>query len=63
MVKTKNHKTESAVSARQDRAESAYSELKKKHGQSYSGPQLLSWARMIVATHDEIGRASGRERV
>ena len=51
MKKRKNHKSESAVRARQDREEdleSIYSEVQKKHGDSYSGPQLHLWARMIV---------------
>ena len=43
MAKRKNRKSESAVRARQDREEdleSIYSELQKKHGDSYSSPQL-----------------------
>jgi len=57
MAKRKNRKSESAVRARQDREdlESIYSELQKKHGDSYSGPQLRLWARMIVSgTHDDL---------
>jgi len=58
MAKRKNHKSESAVRARQDREEdleSIYSELQKKHGDSYSGLQLHLWARMIVSrTHDDL---------
>ena len=43
MAKRKSYKSESAVRARQDREEdleSIYSQLQKKHGDSYSGPQL-----------------------
>ena len=57
IAKRKNRKSESAIRARQDREEdleSLYSELQKKHGDSYSGPQLRLWARMIVSgTHDD----------
>ena len=57
MAKRKNRKSESAVTARQDTGdlESIYSELQKKHGDSYSRPQLRLWARMIVSrTHDDL---------
>ena len=56
MAKRKSCKSESAVRERQDREdlESIYSQLQKKHGDSYSGPQLHLWARMIVlVTHDD----------
>lgn len=55
MAKRKNRKSESAVRARQDREdlEFTYSEQQEKHGDSYSGPQLCLWVRMIVSgTHD-----------
>ena len=58
LAKRKNCKSESAVRARQDRQEdleSIHSELQKKHRDSYSGPQLRLWARMIVSgTHDDM---------
>lgn len=52
MAKRKSCKSESAVRATQEREEdleSIYSQLRKKHGDSYSGPQLSLWARMILS--------------
>ena len=39
----------------EEELEDIFLQLKKKHGSTYSGPQLRLWARMIVAkTHDDI---------
>ena len=58
MCRIKSSSTLITVRARQDREEdleSIYSELQEKHGDSYSGPQLRLWARMIVSgTHDDV---------
>lgn len=47
----------SATSRRQlkeDEVEEIYDELKLKHGEDYTSPQLKLWARMIhVGTHDD----------
>lgn len=51
----KRPKRESKRSEREEQLEDTFQQLKKKHGSSYSGPQLRLWARMVVAnTHDNL---------
>ncbi len=41
--------------AREEELDSTFKELKKNHGDAYSGPQLRLWARMVISgTHDNL---------
>ena len=46
---------QSKENEREDELESVFKQLHEKHGNSYSGPQLRLWARMVVTkTHDDL---------
>ena len=54
-AKKKVSRVNSKLNEREDELESTFQQLKEKHGNNYSGPQLRLWARMIVAkTHSDM---------
>lgn len=57
IVPRKKQKRETKRSEREEQLEDVFQQLKRRHGDEYSGPQLRLWARMFVAnTHDDLDR-------
>ena len=54
-IPRKKQRRETKRNEREEELEDLFQQLKKKHGDDYSGPQLRLWARMIVSnTHDDL---------
>ena len=54
-VPRKKQRRETKRSEREEELEDVFQQLKRRHGDEYSGPQLRLWAHMFVAnTHDDL---------